>query len=97
MEDFTFYIINLDRSKERWEDMKAHYDNDKIVRVEGYDGNIIDDYKDIKYAEYNHRSKDRYGGKWKYELGCCFSHIKAIKMAYFLFFQELNIFLLLYK
>ena len=46
------------------------------------EGNIIDDYKDIKYAEYNHRSKDRYGGKWKYELGCCFSHIKAIKMAY---------------
>ena len=47
MEGYPFYIINLDRSKDRWNNMKAHYDNNNVVRVEGYDGNISDSYNDI--------------------------------------------------
>ena len=82
MEGYHFYIINLKRSSERWNNMKKHYDNDNIVRVEGYDGNIIESYNDIKYADYNHRDTDFQNGKYKFELGCSFSHIKAIKQAY---------------
>ena len=57
MEGYPFYIINLDRSKDRWNNMKAHYDNNNIVRVEGYDGNIIDSYNDIRYAKYNYNQQ----------------------------------------
>lgn len=74
MEGYHFYIINLNRSKDRWNNMKTHYDNDNIVRIEGYDGNIIDSYNDIKYAKYNYKNLG--------ELGCSLSHVKAIKMAY---------------
>lgn len=82
MEGYPFYIINLDRSKDRWNNMKTHYDNNNIVRVEGYDGNIIDSYNDIRYAKYNHRDVDFQEGLYKFELGCSFSHVKAIKQAY---------------
>ena len=81
MDNYTFYVINLNRSKSRWEDMVNHYD--RLVRVEAYDGKLLKDYKDIKYARYNYKETS--------ELGCSLSHVKAIKTAYEAGLQEVFI------
>jgi GR25 family glycosyltransferase involved in LPS biosynthesis len=46
--------------------------NIKNVRISGYDGKIIGSYKDIEYVT----------ERTVYEIGCTFSHLKAIKCAY---------------
>ena len=72
--NYTFYWINLERSTDRKKNMTemfSKYDV-KNVRISGYDGKIIDSYKDIEYVT----------ERTDYEMGCTFSHLKAIKCAY---------------
>lgn len=74
MENFKFYIINLEKSKDRWMKIKNMYQKDLVHRIDAYDGNILHNYNDLKLPEKYHITD--------YELACSCSHIKAIKEAY---------------
>lgn len=74
MEDFKFYMINLEYCKDRKEDMYNMYNKDDLICVNAYDGRKIANYKDIKLPK-NVNVKPN-------EFGCSLSHIKAIKNAY---------------
>ena len=66
------YYINMDRSTERKKVMENTYPN--LIRVEAYDGSKLNKYNDIEIPTKTSANI--------YELGCVFSHIKAILTAY---------------
>lgn len=66
------YYINLYKSKQRRNNMMKKYGN--INRINAYNGEYLDKYKNIKLPKYTKSSKK--------ELGCSLSHIKAIFSAY---------------
>ena len=68
----NIYYINLNRSLNRKKYMEETYNN--INRIEAYDGNDLNQYKDIVLPTKTNSSI--------YELACSFSHIKAIISAY---------------
>lgn len=74
MSDIPVYWINLDRSSNRKDIMNDMFEkiNIKHIRIVAYDGNIIDSYKEINCNS----------DITSYEIGCTFSHFKAIKTAY---------------
>lgn len=74
MEGYNFYVINLDRCKDRWDTMLKTY-SDTLIRVNAFDGNKLKEYDDIVFPN-NIRDVSTS------ELACSFSHIKAIKTAY---------------
>ena len=73
MENFKFYVINLDRSKDRLKLINKYYSN--LNRIKAYDGLKINEYDDIVLPS------DK-GDATDCELATSFSHIKAIKSAY---------------
>ena len=66
------YFINLDRANERRTIMEKMYPN--ITRIPAYDGKKLYKYKDIVIPKNTTANLS--------ELGCTFSHIKAIITAY---------------
>ena len=72
MESYNFYAINLESCKDRWNTMVKLYD-DKLIRVNAYDGQKLKEYEDIHFDSLNLSPN---------EIACSFSHIKAIKTAY---------------
>jgi GR25 family glycosyltransferase involved in LPS biosynthesis len=72
----TFYWINLDRNLTRRNHMYQMFSS-KICfnqRISAYDGDKIEKYPEINFKGFKNINK--------YEYGCCFSHLKAIKMCY---------------
>jgi len=72
VDGIKIYYINLDRSSDRRSIMESMYPS--INRIEAYDGRILDTYTDIVIPCNTNASTS--------ELGCTFSHIKAIITAY---------------
>ena len=72
--DIHVYWINLERSINRNEKMTDMFEKYGIknTRINGYDGKILNSYKDIECIS----------DITDYELGCTLSHLKAIKTAY---------------
>jgi GR25 family glycosyltransferase involved in LPS biosynthesis len=72
--NITVYWINLDRSYDRRKNMTDMFSKYKIenIRINGYDGKILNSYKDIECTSYITDC----------ELGCTLSHLTAIKTAY---------------
>jgi hypothetical protein len=72
----TAYIINLDRSPDRWAAMCEECEKNDIIpiRVPAVDGKLWDGSGWKKQG----RAKEMY---WRGMAGCYFSHIKALNMA----------------
>ena len=70
------YIINLDRSPDRWADMCKECEKNNIIpiRVPAVDGKLWDGIGWKKQG----RSGEQY---WRGSAGCYFSHIKALEIA----------------
>jgi GR25 family glycosyltransferase involved in LPS biosynthesis len=66
------YYINLNRAPDRRLKMENMYSN--LIRIEAYDGKCLNKYTDIVIPTNTYATA--------YELGCSFSHIKAIITAY---------------
>jgi GR25 family glycosyltransferase involved in LPS biosynthesis len=69
----TYYYINLNRSKERKKHMQKTFKD--IERIEAYDGNIIETYKEINFNNIETKIS-------KNKLCCTLSHLKTIFQAY---------------
>lgn len=75
-----FFVINLERSKDRWNSFCSSeaYSNELFSRIEATDGSLIDerDYVDFDIAKFR-GSNGRHPRPGEY--GCYVSHLDAIK------------------
>lgn len=79
--NIPIYVINLARSKERFNNIKEQETKYgiKINFIEAVDGNNI---KNINSGQFDNINYINNGFLSKYELACALSHLKAIKTAY---------------
>lgn len=80
MTGFPIFVINLDDSSERLDQVTAQLSAQKadFTRISGYDGRKINPADVPEYDSAATRAyigRDMHGG----EIGCCISHIRAIK------------------
>ena len=79
MDNPKIYVLNLDRSPERWETFVRSFESTglEIVRVSGVDGKEVP----LPHPDYDERCYRLYHGKRTSagEIGCYFSHIKALR------------------
>ena len=80
LEDFEFYVINLDRSQERWQRINAHLQNLGIVaqRVSAVDAAQYDSVFLSKHYSKNLNKEYFFIGLKPAEIGCFLSHRKAL-------------------
>ncbi|MBV2142589.1 glycosyltransferase family 25 protein [Falsochrobactrum sp. TDYN1] len=75
------YAINLERSRDRWESLKASADQYSVDlrRVEAVEGKLLD--RDV-LADFDEAGFRRWHGKIPLpaEIGCYFSHIRALEI-----------------
>jgi GR25 family glycosyltransferase involved in LPS biosynthesis len=84
--DFDFFVINLDKSKERWYNIKKHFDDaniSKVNRVSGFYGKEIENHpeKELILKRELQRAKKPY--RFSHDqnnlgsIGCYISHTRA--------------------
>lgn len=80
-QSFPVYVLNLDRSKERWESLsqQAVASGVTVQRVSAVDGKLL---QSSEKAEFDEAAFQRDHGKTVLpaEIGCYFSHLKALRM-----------------
>tara|TARA_X000000950_G_scaffold288406_1_gene405029 strand:- start:2996 stop:3748 length:753 start_codon:yes stop_codon:yes gene_type:complete len=76
MEGFKFYMINRDINIKRRNNMESLYDNNDLIRIRAYDGDLLESYDDIIVNPNILKDIN------KYEYGCSLSHLRAIHTAY---------------
>jgi GR25 family glycosyltransferase involved in LPS biosynthesis len=69
-QSIPIYIINLDRSPERWEKMKSQCINLNCIRINAIDGKNLDD---MKYNDIMKKTKMK-----KNTIACFLSHLKCL-------------------
>lgn len=79
-QECTVYVLNLDRSPERWNDFMQSFEPlelniQRVPAVDGYELTLPHpDYDEYRYRLY-HGKRTSYG-----TVGCFFSHIKALRL-----------------
>lgn len=75
-----FYVINLARSKERWEKFTASpvFSKDTFTRIDAIDGRLLDE---DEYSDFSIDSFRQYNGRHPKpgEYGCYLSHVNAMR------------------
>ena len=81
LEDFEFYVINLDRSQERWQRINAHLQTLGLVaeRISAVDASQFGSVFLSKHYSKSLNKKYFFIGLKPAEIGCFLSHRKALK------------------
>ena len=81
LEDFEFYVINLDRSQERWQRINAHLQSLGLVaqRISAVDAAQYDSVFLSKHYSKILNKESFFIGLKLAEIGCFLSHRKALK------------------
>ena len=81
LEEFEFYVINLDRSQERWQRINDHLHNLGLVaqRISAVDAAQYDNVFLSKHYNESLNKKSFFIGLKPAEIGCFLSHRKALK------------------
>lgn len=80
-QSFPVYVLNLDRSKDRWDSMVSEAESYKIIlnRVEAVEGRLL---SSVELQHYDDEAFRRNHGKivLPAEIGCYLSHLKVLEI-----------------